>query len=343
MKIRKNPIYSGAQQIRDYRHCLSWFCHVFCAIPVAWATVGLLLAGTVQAQQRSGAEPQAVIESPSVAGGVARIQVLGGPFAATAPVVASQARIVMYRLADGRPGATSVFVDNRYHTSLVAGGWSALCYSSGEAQVAVRQVEAVTSAAKDRYDTVSALNLQPGQTHYLRVGEIEGRPVLHPVASAQALQDIVTTREQQHTVSRVAQACKEGPPLTPQVFTLAADTLFAFDRADRAGMLDAGTRAIDFLLSRLALEYSRIDRIHLVGHADPLGSPERNERLGMERAQTVRDYIVRTGLNGVPISLDSRGSREPAVRHCGAQATAHAIACNQPNRRVAVEVTGVRR
>jgi OOP family OmpA-OmpF porin len=31
------------------------------------------------------------------------------------------------------------------------------------------------------------------------------------------------------------------------------------------------------------------------------------------------------------------------VRHCGSVATAQAIACNQPNRRVAIELSGVRR
>ncbi len=312
-------------------------------LPIALiAGTGLLSSGAAHAQRSSDTYP-AVVEAPSVAGGVARINVLGDPFAQGAPVVSSQSRIVLYRPDDGRPGATSVFVDDRYHTSLVPGAWSQLCYNSGPAEVGARQMEAVTRAAKDRYDAISALNLQPGQTHYLRVSDINGRPVLRPMASTQALQEISATREQQHTVSRVAQLCKEGPPLTPQVYTLAADTLFEFDRSERAAMTDAGTRAIDLLLSRLQSEYSRIDRMHLIGHADPLGKPERNEVLGIERAQTVREYILRTGLVQAPITTEGRSSREPVVRHCGPYATPQAIACNLPNRRVAVEVVGIRR
>jgi outer membrane protein OmpA-like peptidoglycan-associated protein len=135
----------------------------------------------------------------------------------------------------------------------------------------------------------------------------------------------------------------QAPAVLAQTYTLPADTLFAFDRSDRAGMTDAGTRAIDMLLSRLQNDYSRIDRVHLIGHADPLGLPERNERLAIERAQTVRDYITQTGQLQVPLTAEGRGSREPVVRYCGNSATAQAIACNLPNRRVAVQVTGVRR
>ncbi len=331
---------SKRDQLPQKRHQRRNFL-VTSGLNLLFAGIGLLTSPAGHAQ-RNDSFP-AVVEAPSVAGGVARIQVLGGSFAQGAPVVSSQSRLVLYRLEDNRPGATSVFVNDRYHTSLVAGAWSQLCYSSGPVELGARQMEAVTRMAKDPYDAISALNLQPGQTHYMRVSDVNGRPVLRPVVSTQALQEIASTREQQHTVSRVAQVCKEGPPLTPQVYTLSADTLFEFDRSDRAGMTDAGTRAIDLLLSRLQGEFSRIDRVHLIGHADPLGKPERNEVLGMERAQTVREYIVRTSQIQAPITTEGRSSREPMVRNCGPLPTPQSVACNLPNRRVAVEVTGLRR
>ncbi len=98
------------------------------------------------------------------------------------------------------------------------------------------------------------------------------------------------------TKATVAQASIDvlGP-----AYTLEADTLFEFDRADRAAMTDAGTRAIDMLVSRLSQNYSRIERLNLIGHADPLGSAERNDRLAIERVLTV------------PITVEGRGSREP--------------------------------
>lgn len=311
----------------------------------------LLLAGAswlaalpVWAQSGTGQYP-ATIESTS-AGALGRINVLGERFAALPAVSANQSRVVVYRLQDGRPGAISVFVNDRYHTSLVPGAWSQLCYSTGPVEIATRQMQAASRPAKDPYDAISALTLQPAQAYYLRVSEQGSRPVVVPVPATQALQELGGTRLQLHTVSRVAQDCVEAgpaPAVVAQTYTLQADTLFAFNRSDRAAMTDAGTRAIDLLLANVQRDYSRIDRLHLIGHADPLGLPERNERLAIERANTVREYIAQTRLLQVPITAEGRGSREPVVRHCGASATPQAIACNLPNRRVAVEVTGVRR
>jgi OOP family OmpA-OmpF porin len=317
-------------------------------------STGLLLLPAAHAQ-RSVSYP-ATIESRS-AGPQARIDVLGERFAPPAAVASSQSRIVLYRLDDARPGATSIFVNDRYHDSLVPGSWSQLCYASGPAELATRQMQAATRAAKDRYDAISALTLQGGQVIYLRVDLNNDQPVLRPVPVAQATSEIASTREQLHTVSRVAQDCMEvtavvaapapapAPvaPIPVQTYNLSADTLFGFNRSDRAAMTDSGTRAIDSLLARLAQDFNRIDRVNLIGHADPLGRPERNERLAVERAQTVREYLLMTRQLQAPITAEGRGSREPVVRSCGSAATAQAIACNQPNRRVAIEVTGLRR
>ena len=317
--------------------------------------MGICLAGTVMLSvapahaQRNAVQAYPDVLQSSAAGPQSGIDVLGDRFAQLPGVVASQTRLVLYRLQDGRAGATSIFVDKRYHDSLVPGAWTQLCYSAGKAELATRQMEAAARAAKDRYDAISVLTLQPGQVQYLRVDMSGPQPVLRPVASAQALQDLGSTREQLHTISRVSQECndvEQAPTAVAapmQSFTLAADTLFGFNRSDRAGMTDAGIRAIDMLVARLLSDYSRIDRINLVGHADPLGLAVRNEALALERAQTVRDYIMQTRQLQTQVLAEGRGSREPVVRQCGNTPTPQAIACNQPNRRVAVEVTGLRR
>jgi OOP family OmpA-OmpF porin len=344
--IQKPSVFAKYDTYKFFRRSLLqisiWRRHLTSAL--AFTLFGGILFQTTLAQAQT-AYP-AVIESLSAGGGEARIDVLGERFAQLPAVAAHQSRIVVYRPEDGRVGATSIFVNGRYHASLVPGAWCQLCYASGPVEIATRQMQAATRPAKDRYEAISALTLQGGQVHYLRVSDTNNLPVLRPVASAQALQELGASREQLHTVSRVAQTCVDvmpAPAVPVQTYTLPADTLFAFDRSDRAGMTDAGTRAIDLLLDRLGQDYSRIDRLHLIGHADPLGLPERNERLAIERAQTVRDYINATRSLQAPITAEGRSSREPVVRHCGRVATPQAIACNQPNRRVAVEVTGTRR
>lgn len=278
----------------------------------------------------------------------ARLESLGGPYVVPAPVGASQSRVVVYRRAASRlPGASSVFVDGRYHTSLVAGAWSALCYQPAAVEFGARQMQ-VGSRHKDLMDTITALKLEPGQTHYLRVEESDTRPVLQPVPSAQALQELSGIREQRHTISRVAQDCVAAPAVVApapvrETITLASDTLFAFDRSDAQAMTGAGLQEIDRLMTRINESFSRVDQLHVVGHADPLGNPARNEQLAQARAQTVRDHLAGKGWANVNITTEGRGSREPVVKHCPRVASPASIACNLPNRRVEVIVTGQRR
>ena len=277
-----------------------------------------------------------------------RIEVLGQSYASAPAVSARQSRVVVYSLDDLRlQGATSIFVNGTYHASLIKGAYSDLCYSPGNVELGARQMQ-VGQRPKDQPDTITAMPLRGGQTHYLRVREQGGRPLLEPVAAAQAERELPSKRLQLHTISRVAQECitsNEPMPAAaePVRHTLPADTLFAFARSDRAAMTSAGLGAIDQILSKLRNDYSRIDRLHIVGHADPLGDYAINERLAIERANTVRQYIDSTGQLRAPISAEGRGSREPVVTHCGRIDTPQARVCNQPNRRVVIEVMGVRR
>ncbi|KAI9549715.1 Outer membrane protein A [Daphnia sinensis] len=282
------------------------------------------------------------------AGNNARIDVLGSVFEPQGGLGASQSRLVVYRTAKGNPlpGATGVFVHGQYHTSLVPGGYSMLCLAPGSVEVGARQFR-VGRNAKDNQDSVTALQLPSAQTQYLSVTEESGRPVMKPVPAAQALQELSATRLQIHTVSRVtkAQECVAGavPAPAPEQYSLSGDTLFAFGKSDRAGLTSGGLASLDSLMGRIRSEYSRIDRVHVIGHADPLGSVSANERLSVERADTVRHYMQITGQISAPFSSEGRGSRQLAKTGCASAVSARSIACNQPNRRVVIEVSGQRR
>ncbi len=315
----------------------------------------MLFAGvSVMVLGLAGAQAQTAIET-SQAGANARIDVLGSPFSAPLGTAASQSRVLVYRGADssGLKGATGVFVNGQYHTSLVAGGYSQLCIEPGAVEIGARQMR-IGRNAKDNYDSLTATRLLAGQSQYFAVYEDAARPVLKPVPAAQALQEMVGTRLQMHTVSRVtkAQDCLSAPapvaapvmvPAMPQQFALSGDALFAFGRSDAAGMTSQGLAVIDQLVSRIRSDYTHINHIHVIGHADPLGSQQANQRLSSERADTVRRYIERVSQISARITSEGRGSRQLVERSCAVVASASAIACNQPNRRVVVEVVGQRR
>lgn len=289
------------------------------------------------------------------AGVNARIDVLGALFTPPAAIGASQARMVFYRAAnrDALPGAIGVFVNGRYHTSLVPGGFSQLCLSPGAVEIGARQFR-VGQTAKDNYDTVSALELPSSQTQFLSVFEVSGRPVMKPVPANQAIMEMAGTRQQMHTISRVANAqnCVAVPaapvaPVTaaaqPDQFILSSDALFEFGKSDLAGLTDGGRRSLEHLNVRIKNDYATIDRVHVVGHADPLGSPSFNERLSVERANTVRNFLKRQGQISSPITSEGRGSRELVQKNCDKVPSNSSIACNRVNRRVVTEVTGQRR
>lgn len=310
----------------------------------SWHILALaMLAGMAQAQT--------VIES-NQAGVNARIEVLGAQFSPPPGTAASQSRILVYRSSNsaGLAGATGVFVNGQYHTSLIAGGYSQLCIEPGTVEMGARQMR-IGRNAKDNYDSLTSTRLAGAQNQYFAVYEDAGRPVLKPVPAAQALQEIATTRLQMHTISRVtkAQDCISGPaapllvPAVPQQFALSGDALFAFGRSDAAGLTQEGLTVIDQLIARIRNDYNYINHIHVIGHADPIGSARANERLSAERADTVRRQIERISQISARITSEGRGSRQPVVKTCGKAATASAIACNQPNRRVVIEVLGQRR
>lgn len=292
---------------------------------------------------------------------VSRIQPFGQAFVLPERVVDQQTRMIFYRTQQSSAvyGAASVYVNGAYHASLVPGGYSVLCMPVGNIELGLKTVE-VGRAVKEDLDTITAIRGVGGQNQYFRVKDTgRGRQVLMPVATQEALSELPNTREQIHTVSRVpgASECSinrvpeapEAPPVrpaapaTPQSITLAADALFAFGRSDINAMSPIGRASLDALVQRLRSEYIKLDRLHIIGHADPIGNALSNERLSMDRANTVREYLLQSGLNTIQITSEGKGSREPVAGQCALTATPDAIACHAPNRRVVIEIIGARR
>ena len=319
---------------------------------VLWLALWSVLCAPVQGRGDGGS----VLESR--AGGVnARIEVLGAAYEGLPGAVeGTQVRLVFYRPQQSAlEGATGVFVNEEYHTSLVRGAWSDLCYGPGALELGARQMR-VGERARDALDSISQVQVRAGQVQYFVVNERGGRPVLEPVGAQQAQEQMRGLRYQLHTISRVdgARRCVGQQAVVAAVapalrqVSLGADALFAFGRSDLGSMRPQGRQALDQLLGQLGREYGRLESLRVIGHADPIGSAALNEQLAASRAQTVRQYLLAgaqqagLGLTGVQVLSEGRGAREP-VASCPLVATASAIACHQPNRRVVVEIGGVMR
>jgi len=64
---------------------------------------------------------------------------------------------------------------------------------------------------------------------------------------------------------------------------------------------------------RAALPNYPVPEISVIGHTDRVGSLQDNDRLSLQRAQTVRDLLVQAGVDASTISIAGRGERDPEV------------------------------
>ncbi len=128
----------------------------------------------------------------------------------------------------------------------------------------------------------------------------------------------------------------------PERFTIAADALFRFDRSGPDDVLPQGRTQLDEIAAIIGARQS-IERIRITGHADRLGRPDYNQRLAQRRAETVKAHLVGKGVAAAIIETASAGSNQPVTSGCaGTQATRALVECLARDRRVEIEVFGLR-
>ncbi|CAG0947268.1 Outer membrane protein A [Anaerolineae bacterium] len=160
------------------------------------------------------------------------------------------------------------------------------------------------------------------------------RPAPAPAPAPAALAPVVTPPRAPAPVVAVA------PPAKKKL-TLSADSLFDFDKAT---IKPQGTWSLDKFVSDLKnLEY---DVITVTGHADRIGSPKYNMKLSERRAEAVKAYLVKQGgIDPSKITAIGKGETEPVTKpgQCrGQKVTKELVACKAPDRRVEVEVSGLK-
>ena len=290
--------------------------------------------------------------------GLLVIEALGERYSEAKPVAAGMSRLIFYRpVDDGQANAVTVYINGAYHTSLLQGGFSEVCLPAITADIGLRKVEGATSVRNPT--SVVRVGAPLGSQQYLRVSDLPG---LQKLPVAQAATELSKTRKQLHTLSRVRASvpCEDAPVVTPgpivlapvaplpipqppQVISLAADALFPFGKSRLPDMLQDGRSALDAVLDRVKSEYASVALIRVIGHSDPIGSVSGKQAISSARAQTVRDYLTANGIRTERIVSEGRADTELAVSGCGRQATPDNILCNRPNRRVSIEISGVRR
>lgn len=141
------------------------------------------------------------------------------------------------------------------------------------------------------------------------------------------------------------QPVEELPTVAPsyEKISLLGDALFRFGKSNEGSILPAGMEKLDELAAQLvAYDRSSIESITIVGHADRIGKKAANQALSERRAQTVKNYFVKNGVDGALIKSMGKGSSQPVKQCKGKKKTPQLVACLEPNRRVEVVIRGIK-
>ncbi len=98
-------------------------------------------------------------------------------------------------------------------------------------------------------------------------------------------------------------------PLTPLPAEDAKYLVF-FD-FDKSNIDDSGMSVVDSIAAEVARQ--NLSAVNIVGHADKSGSEKYNQRLGMKRANAVREALQARGVNARLMQVESRGESAPMV------------------------------
>lgn len=280
-----------------------------------------------------------------------------------------KAGLVLYRPHEaGQEGSAkpiNVFVAGSYLTSLLPGGFTVASVCPGTVRMAGYEAVAEEVRAANSLPA-HALAVVANQSSYYEItqsrvpGDVEVRQTSATEAASARLQ------QQSHTIPRLTSLPCPSPapepvvaPVPPPALvavvpapqpeartekrSLSADTLFLFGKGGKSDLVRGSRPKISALAMQLQRDYQRIDHIEVVGHSDPVGSVTTNQKLSLQRATTVAGLLQEDGIGADRISASGKGASELAVASCRQKSPKARNRCNQPNRRVELLITGVRR
>ena len=134
-------------------------------------------------------------------------------------------------------------------------------------------------------------------------------------------------------------------PPAPTITRVSLDTELLFD-FDSAVLRPTGRAKLEEIA--LKVRGARIEAIEAVGHADRIASESYNQELSEERAAAVKHYLVKLGFDPRTIDAEGRGETDPVTGgHCAGLGPENGdnlklVRCLQPDRRVELEVRGVK-
>ncbi|WP_192958281.1 OmpA family protein [Serratia fonticola] len=238
----------------------------------------------------------------------------------------------------------NIFIDGQYHASLMSGRQSialSLCPKNTGYSISIANpiTGNVTSKILAK-ETTPPLPIGTISFYQIVMGE-QGKISTKWVERTQALAILSNMKVQSHTISRVA----KGDHCPDSTYSVNTSTLFKFGGYTLNQMLPGANRKLEQLVSKINADFMKINKIIIKGYADPIGNDEVNRNISESRAYTVVSQLITLGLSSDVISYQGMGDTNLIVDTCDSQHKDRKgiIDCNQPNRRVEIEVYGTKR
>lgn len=314
--------------------------------------LGAQLCLTVSAEAQESQQPWTLLdqgaERPALSQGHSAIVIMKLPRGE-----ATENSEEAFAAAAARKETVSVFIDGSYHASFPRPSWAYAEVCPGAHFLnAVRDSAAL--AVQENLPYGQRYELQPSSTSYFQLmDDNSGAPRLKAVDGNAASAVLKQLSKAMHTISRLeSKSCAVNvdaitPVKMPQMmpatkYTLQGSTLFAVDKFTLDSLRKGGREELDKIVRASRADNSVIESVSVTGYADPTGNAVYNLSLSQKRAQTIKQYFVKSGFSPEVTTAIGKGEAEPVVTDCEQRfkAKAQINSCNEPNRRVEIVVRG---
>lgn len=241
-------------------------------------------------------------------------------------------QVVIYRPqveGGAQAGISDIYVNGELQSVLKAGEFSAFCLTPGRHAIESYLDDAPLYAGKAA--SQAEAQLAGGKTYFIEAGAEPGKGIPTPVKRIDAENRLLgyTHSPIVNRASSVKRCVYTGNMVS------LGNVLFTFNGKSAADMEVGGQEVIGKMATYLK-SLPQAARVNIVGHADPVGSPEGNRRLSLQRAETVKQLLTASGVSADALFPSGQGSSDPVVECKGKMSVAVRNACNRANRRVDV-------